>query len=62
MKQKIVSLFLPVLQMITGCLATIAFFVLIYNGSSNKSVIFVLAIAILGFILGIKGLILYKKK
>lgn len=62
MKQKIIFLFLTVLQIIAGCLAAIAFFVLIYNGSSNQSVILVLAIAILGFVLGIRGLIMCKKK
>ena len=62
MNHKIFSLVLPLLQIITGCLATIAFFILIHNAQSIKSIFFALVIAILGLTWGIWGFIGYKKK
>lgn len=61
MNRKIVSLFLPILQIVTGFLATIEFFILIYNNGSIKSIFLALAIALIGFWLGFRGIIVYKK-
>lgn len=61
MNRKIVSLFLPILQIVTGFLATIEFFILMYNNGSIKSIFLALAIALIGFGLGFRGIIVYKK-
>ena len=61
MNHKVTSLFLPILQIITGCLAAIAFFILIYNNESTKSIFISLLIALVGFVLGFRGMAVYKK-
>lgn len=61
MNHKVTSLFLPILQIITGCLAAIAFFILIYNNESTKSIVISLLIALVGFVLGFRGMAVYKK-
>lgn len=61
MNHKIVSLFLPILQIVTGYLATIEFFILMYNNGSIKSIFLAFAIALIGFGLGFRGIIVYKK-
>lgn len=61
MNRKIVSLCLPILQIVTGFLATIEFFILMYNNGSIKSIFLALSIALIGFWLGFRGIIVYKK-
>lgn len=60
MNHKIFSLFLPILQLITGSLSFFAFFILTYNHQSIKSILLALATTILATKLGIQGLFAYK--
>ncbi len=62
MNHKIFSLFLPILQLITGCLAFVAFFVLISNHHPIRSILLALVTTILAIKLGLQGLFEYKNK